>query len=140
MYLITPVADDEEATAEETIRSLLDQGLYVIKPSCSGRTRINAGDRICFYRTRIGVVAEAVISAPPQKKSVKFARFQGTYSFAVPVEKVTYFFDKPIVLDEKTRRRLDIFRSRNVVSNWAWFVLTTRVISKQDYFILTGRA
>jgi hypothetical protein len=73
-YFLTPVSDDKEASAEQTIRSLLDQGWYVFGDTTPGRKLIKAGDRICFYRSAVGVVASATVMSAVEKKTIKFVR------------------------------------------------------------------
>jgi hypothetical protein len=44
---MTPVVDEADAPAEATIRSLLDQKVYVFGDRTPGRKSLKAGDRIC---------------------------------------------------------------------------------------------
>jgi hypothetical protein len=140
MHILTPVSDIEKITAEQTLRSLLDQGCYVFSSRTGVLLRnMSAGDRICFYRTGTGVVAEALATGPLKLRSVKFVREQWGYPWVLPVKDVRYFFDNPIVLDAAKRKRLDAFRHHDAEYKWGWFLMTTRILSERDYKILTGR-
>jgi len=107
LYLMTPVADEPDAPAEKTIRSLLDQKVYVFGDRTPGRKNLKPGDRISFYQTQVGVVAEATVASAPERKAVKFAKDPERFPWAFKVKDVRYFFNKPVVIDAAMRQRLD---------------------------------
>ncbi len=136
LCLMTPVADEEDVPAERTIRSLLDQGWYVFGERTPGRKRLKPGDRLCFYHSGMGVVAEAKVATAPEKRKVKFVRDQARFPWAFRVSNVQYFFDKPTVIDADLRSRLDAFRGKDPNRAWAWFVQATRILTPHDFDIL----
>jgi hypothetical protein len=140
LHLMTPVSDDADATAEKTIRSLLDQKVYVFGDRTPGRRSLKPGDRISFYQAQVGVVAEATVASPPERKLVKFAKDPERFPWSFKVKDVRYFFGKPIVIDAALRSQLDAFRGRDPGKAWAWFVQATRIVTPADFDRLVGRA
>ena len=53
------------------------------------------------------------------------------YPLLVELDDVQLYVDKPIVLDEARRSSLDALRTP--MRAWAWFVHSTREVSKGDY-------
>ncbi len=139
LFLLTPVANEAEASAEATIRSLLDQGCYVFGDRTPGRKRLKSGDQLCFYQTGLGVVAEATVASTPERKIIKFVRHPDRFPWAFRVKDVRYFFDKPVVIDAPLRARLDAFKGRDPNTAWAWFVQATRRVTEHDLDVLVGR-
>lgn len=137
MYLLTPVSSEDGVSAEVTIRSLLDQGVYVFGDRTTGRKSLNAGDKIAFYESGKGVVASADIASPAEQKKVKFAKDPDKYPWAFKVTNVQYFFDQPVILDASLRSQLDRYKGRDPAAPWSWFVQGTRKVSEHDFKILT---
>ena len=99
MNLITPVADDPESSAQETIERLLGAGWYVFGDKTAGRARLKPGDRLCFYRSGVGVVAEAEVTdyaerKPPPVKGL--VRNIDKFPWAFPVQDARYFSTRPL--------------------------------------------
>lgn len=138
LYLLTPVADEKEATARDTIKGLLDSGWYVFGERTAGRRSLKPGDRVAFYESGVGVVADAEVVSIAERRSVPGVRHPERFPWAFRVGKPRYFFDTPVVIDPALRARLDAFAGRDPVGPWAWFVQGTRVISAHDFAILTG--
>jgi hypothetical protein len=65
---MAPVRDEPEMSAEATIRGLAEAGWYVFGESTPGRKRLKPGDRICFYESGVGVVAEAEVASRPERQ------------------------------------------------------------------------
>jgi hypothetical protein len=139
LHFLTPVTDEPDAPAEKTIRSLLDQKVYVFGDRTPGRKSLKAGDRIAFYQTQVGVVAEATVAGSPERRSVKFAKDPERFPWAFKVKDVRYFFDKPMVIDASLRSRLDAFRGRDSSKAWGFFVQVTRIVTPADFERLVGR-
>ena len=68
----------------ETLESLLGDGVYVFADGATGRAKIKAGDGICFYSSGVGVVADAVITGPAERREVVFAKDAAHYPWAFP--------------------------------------------------------
>lgn len=93
LHLLTPVADDENATARDIIKGLLDKGWYVFGERTTGRKDLKPGDRLCFYESAVGVVAEAVVDSCPERKTIPGVRHADKFPWAFKVRNVRYFFD-----------------------------------------------
>jgi hypothetical protein len=139
LLLMTPVSDDEDASADDTIRTILKEGWYVFGDRTPGRKRLGVGDRLCFYRSGGGVVAEATVASAPEHKALTIVRHPEKYPWAFRVKDVRFFFEKPVVIDAGLRSRLDAFHGRDPNKAWAWFVQATRIVSGHDFEILVGR-
>jgi len=136
-YLMTPVADEEGWTAEDCIRELLGSGWYVFGERTPGRRLLKPGDRICFYRSAVGVVADAEVASEPERKIVPDVNAE-RFPWAFKVRNERYYFDAPIVIDAALRAKLDAFKKANAEAPWGWFVVSTKIVSKHDYALLTG--
>lgn len=137
MYLLTPVSSEDGVSAEATIRSLLDQGVYVFGNRTTGRKSLKAGDKIAFYESGKGVVASADIASTAEQKKVRFVKDPDKYPWAFNVTNVRYFFDQPVILDAALRSLLDRYKGRDPAAPWSWFVQGTRKVSEHDFKILT---
>ena len=66
-YWMTPVRDEENETAEETIKKLVaNEKIYAFGERTPGRKTIKPGDKICFYEAAKGVVAHAEVVTKPK--------------------------------------------------------------------------
>lgn len=139
LHLLTPVSDDEFATAESTIRTLLGAGWYVFGDRTPGRKSLKPGDRLCFYQSGVGIVAEAEVESSPERKPLKEARKGDKFPWRFRVTKQRYFFDKPIVLNANLRGELEAFAGKNPASPWAWFVQGTHLVTEHDFQALIGQ-
>jgi hypothetical protein len=139
-YLMTPVADDEDESAENAIRGLLESGWYVFGDKTPNRGRIKPGDHICFYQSGLGVVAEAEVVTTPERKAIPNVRHPDKYPWAFKVKAPRFFFDTPVVIDASLRAKLDAFKERDRDAAWGWFVVTTRPVDEHDFLLLTGAA
>ena len=138
---MTPVKDEPGATVRETLESLLGQGVYVFGDRTPGRAKIQAGDRICFYSSGVGVVADAEITSAAELRGVHFAKDAAKFPWAFSVGDVRYFFDSPVVIDAALRSRLDAFVKHGHDPNgfWSFLVQGTRYVTAHDFAVLTGR-
>ena len=125
----------------ETLESLLGHGVYVFADGATGRAKIKAGDGICFYSSGVGVVADAVITGPAERREVVFAKDAAHYPWAFPVRDVRYYFDSPVVIDAALRSRLDAFVKHGHDPNgaWSWLVQGTHYLTAHDFAVLTRR-
>jgi hypothetical protein len=140
VHLLTPVSDDEGATAKDTIFNLLRSGWYVFGDRTPGRKVLKPGDRICFYQSSVGVVAEAEVASIPEQRvpPVKgLVKNLDRFPWAFEVRNPRFFFDEPVVLDADLRVRLEAFSGRDPSRPWAWFVQGTHQVSEHDYRLLT---
>ncbi len=141
LFLITPVRDEPGATVQETLESLLGQGAYVFGDRTTGRKSIKPGDRICFYSSGVGIVADAEIGSRAERRPVRFAKDSANYPWAFTVRDVRFYFDSPVVIDAALRARLQAFtdRGHDPSGPWSWLVQGTRYVNAHDFGILTRR-
>jgi len=137
-YWLTPVKSHEEETAEECISILVgEERIYAFGERNPGRKDIKPGDRICFYATGKGVVADARVVSRPERNPHPKVYHPEKYPWVFRLGNATFYIDEPIVIDAEVRTRLDAFQDRDPNRPWAWFVQATRKISEHDFSILT---
>ena len=137
-YWITPVKDDEYATAQETIINILDKRkIYAFGERTPGRKKIKSGDMICFYETGNGIIAHAEVRSKPIYEPNEAVKNPDLYPYTFKVANVQLYLNQPVIIDESLRRELDAFKDKDPSKIWAWFVQSTRQITKSDFEKLT---
>jgi hypothetical protein len=139
-YWLTAVSDEQETSAQEAIRTLLNAGWYVYGERTPGRKRLQVGDVLCFYESGVGVVAAAEVTSVPERRTLSILRDAEKYPWAFHVTNVRYFFDTPVVIDAPLRAQLDAFQGRDPSQSWAWFVQATHAVTEHDFRLLTAQA
>lgn len=143
MYLLTPVSDEAETAAKDTIADLLNAGWYVFGDKTPGRKRLEPGDRICFFESGVGVVAEAEVASLPEREppaAKGIAKNLKAFPWSFRLTNARLFFDTPIATDADLRAKLHAFADRDPSRSWSWFVQGTRVVNEQDFAVLTGNS
>jgi len=107
--------------------------------SSAGRTRLKAGDRICFYASGTGVIAHATVASAPSKKRRNRVRHSEKYPYVFELKNAKLYLDKPVVIDQALRAKLKAFEGRDPQKSWAWLVQGTRALSEGDFRLLTRR-
>lgn len=139
-YWLTPVRSDKEGTAEETIKTLVEEtGIYAFGERTPGRTQIKPGDWICFYACGKGVVAHSKVASYPENKPHPKTRHPDKYPWTFKVVDAKLYLEKPIAIDASLRAKLDAFKGFDPQRPWAWFVQATRRITENDFMLLTGQ-
>lgn len=141
-YLITPVSNEGGIPAKETIAALLNAGWYVFGEKTPGRKQLKLGDRICFYESGVGVVAEAEVASPPERKppmAKGIAKNLDKFPWSFRLINARFFFDEPKVINADLRSRLDAFAKRDPSQPWSWFVQGTRIVTEHDFAVLIGK-
>ncbi|MHB8927665.1 MAG: EVE domain-containing protein [Bacillota bacterium] len=137
-YWLTPVASEEDSSAEQVIKSLLGAGIYALGERTPGRKALKQGDWICFYASGIGVIAHARVKSPPNRRRTnRLVRHPDRFPYVFELDQVSVYSDRPTTLSPDIRSRLDAFKDRDQSKPWAWFVQGTGRLSKHDYFLLT---
>ena len=138
-YWMTPVRDEEEETASETIQKLVGtQKIYAFGERTPGRKSIKKGDKICFYETAKGVVAHATVESSPKKELKSEIRKPESYPWVFKLKNPKIYLDTPIIIDETLRSQLNAFEGKDINKRWAWLVQSTRKLTKHDYELLTN--
>ena len=142
LHVMTPVKDEVDNPAQQTIADLLNAGWYVFGDATPGRKKLKPGDRMCFYESGRGVVAEAEVASVPELKppaTKGIAKNLDKFPWSFRLSNARFFFDEPVVIDADLRAKLDAFADREPAKSWSWFVQGTRLITEHDFAVLTGR-
>lgn len=97
------------------------------------------GDRICFYAAKIGVVGHARIASAPRETSHPTMLDPEGHEWRFGLDSVQLYLEKPVVIDEALRERLEAFEGRDPTDNWGWFVRGSKRVTGDDFGILTGQ-
>jgi hypothetical protein len=133
-FWLTPLSGDEVRSGEETLRSLLDRGIYGIGRRTPGRKSIKPRDLICFYLVGKGIVAHARVASRPERRPDLTSAF---YPLVLRVDDVHLYFDSPVLLNHIRLVQLDAFERRGPIRNWGWFVTATHSVTEHDFEVLT---
>jgi hypothetical protein len=110
--------------------------------STPGRKHLKAGDRVCFYAARVGVVAKAEIvgaaDAVIPEEELPEPTEAGQPIYRVPLRSVEWLA-APVRVDEAVRGQLDAFQGRPPSAPWAWFIQSTSRLSERDFDVLTSQ-
>ena len=140
VFWLSPVRSEDDATAEECIEELVGKGhYYAFGERTPGRKHMKTGDRIAFYATTKGVVADATFSSAPQKKPRPDGSTFEEYPWVCSLKDARLYLDAPVAIDAKLRQQLEAFNGRNPEQSWAWFVQATHKVSLHDFQLLTGK-
>jgi len=135
-YWLTPVKAHADKAPEKVVRDLvINRHVYAFHRQTQVRNSVKSGDWMCFYASGLGVVAHARVASEIENKVHRGVPRE--YSWTFRLEEVHAYIDDPMVLDFAVRQELDAFRGRDLTKHWAWFVLTTRKITDNDFNLLT---
>lgn len=140
-YWMTSIIDTGGSKSLSVLKELiLLKHLFVFGLRTPGRTKIADGDWLCFYAGNRGIVGHARICSPTYQLSEPLIRARVKYSWAVNLDSVSVYPNKPLPLTSDVRAQLDAFKGREASTMWSWFVQATRRISEHDFQILTRAA
>jgi hypothetical protein len=144
-YWILPAKRSRDGQPDDLLRAWLHQKMWGVNSSIRNHEDISqqfhTGDNVCFYVSKLGVVATAEVAGAldrlldqdeiPPESAQEARRF-----YLMPLKNIRWL-PKPVVIDSALRSRLDAFRGRSSAAPWAWFVLTAFQVSQHDFLILT---
>jgi len=137
-YWLTPVADHEDETAQECVGKLVGKHqMYAFRERTHERNHLKAGDRICFYATRQGIVADAEVASVPERKPDPRVTNSEDFPFTFRLRNCKLYVERPVVLDAAARVQLEAMKNRDPGRPWAWFVQSTHRLSERDFKLLT---
>jgi len=137
-FWIYPVRSLGEESAQEVVKTLVaKEGIFAFGERTPGRKHLKPGDWICFYATGSGVVAHAKVLSYPERKSHPRVGYLWDYPWVFALGEANLYLNDPVVIDGRVRAWLDSFKNRDPNRAWAWFVHSTRRISRHDFEILT---
>lgn len=138
-YYLLPAADSEDGMAViENLHRWLDNGLWGLGQRTGYRKSFAAGDHLCFYAVRIGVVAEAIVASSSFDLSRKENPSTVEVQYGVRLKQVRWL-NEPIELTIEMRGQLNAFHGRDPHKGWAWFVQGTSKLTENDYNLLIGK-
>jgi hypothetical protein len=142
-YWLTPVAERGSLSPQEVVVQTVGNGAFGFSSDAIQKMRPRPGDRLSFYGSRTGIVADATVAGRSHHAEDPSAELQipdaDNYPYIVDLENAS-LYDEPIEVTEGIRRRLEAFEESDASEGWGWFVLTVRQLSRKDFRILTGRA
>jgi hypothetical protein len=142
-YYIFPAGAYAGFASLDHLRPWLDHDFWGVRQSTAHRARLKAGDQCCFYATKVGVVARAMIRGPATQQ-VGQLEWPGPNEFSQNVYKVPLadicWIDTPVELDPKLRARLNAFQGKDPSRPWSWFVQSTCRVTEHDFQLLTSQS
>jgi hypothetical protein len=140
-FWIIPVNSTSAQTAKTIIKNLVgERNAYAFGWRSTGRKLLKAGDWVCFYMAKKGVVGQARVISPPTETVHDWTPYPERYPWVFTLENVQLYFDQPIRLDITTRKKLEAFKDRDNETNFGWFVRSAHRVSQHDYNVLTGKS
>jgi hypothetical protein len=137
-FWITPVKSSDLWSAQEMIRELVGtRGIYAFGEKTHARKHMKAGDWICFYMSKKGVVGHAKITSSPRKATPEEFDLANQYPWVVRLELSSVYFDNPVIFDLTLRSRSEALGKRVLTTRWSWLVQVTRRISQSDFNLFT---
>jgi len=142
-YWLTPVAERGNLSPREVVEQTVGRGAFGFSSDAIQKMHPRPGDRISFYGSQTGILADATVADRPHHAEDPSAELQipdaDNYPYIVDLEKAN-LYDAPVELTEEIRERLEAFEDSDASEGWGWFVLTVRQLSRKDFRILTGKA
>ena len=133
-YLLTPVRNRPGKPATDTIRDYLNKGYYVFAADTPFRAALRPGDKICFYASKVGVVASADITSQAELRPR--AEIPEEYPWVFSLANPHDFLDRPVVLTADLCAKLDACKKKGS-ANWNWIVSFTKNLTAHDFRMLT---
>lgn len=138
-YYLLPAADSEDGMPViENLHRWLDKELWGLGQRTGYRKSFAAGDHLCFYAVRIGIVAEAVIVSGSFELSRKENPSTVEVQYAIRLKQV-HWLKEPVELTVEMRGQLGAFQGRDPNKGWAWFVQGTSKLTENDFNLLIGK-
>lgn len=138
---ITPVRWKGRRSPLEEIGKLLKAKKYAFAPNTPCRSRMKAGDRLCFYGSNFGVFADARLDGAPEENPLPdLVNEPNLYCWTVSLSDVHIYESNPIVITPDLRAQLDAFKGSAPSKAWGWFVTPTRELTVHDFALLTQKA
>jgi hypothetical protein len=141
-YWMVPCGPAQDgAKPIDQLHRWLDRGFWGFYKSTPGRTRLRAGDYICFYANRAGVAARARVAGAADTV-VSQREWPEPYPmdkdvYKVPLRDIAWL-PAPRPITRAIRARMEAFEGRNLDANPGWLVQTTRPLTPRDFELLVG--
>jgi hypothetical protein len=140
-YWLLPVGRGPDgATPLEQLRRWLDKGFWGFHKSTRYRQHLQAGDFVCFYVGKPGVVATARMSGPADTLVTSAEWPEPTPPdhdiFKLPLREIAWL-PVPRPIDNAVRAKLDAFHGKSPGANPGWLVQTTSRLSAHEFEVVT---
>lgn len=140
-YWVLPAGKRDGKSSEFILRAWLCHNMWGMHKSTAGRKHLRAGDHVCFYAAKVGVVATAEVAGTADKVLSLSELPEEDAKHTEPIYKVPLtnvrWLPEPIPFDESLRSQLDVFRERSPSAPWSWFIQSTSKVSEHDFRLLT---
>jgi hypothetical protein len=125
-YIITPIRN---LRWKKTIENLICKNIYLFNDK--NVKLIHKKSRICFYVSRKGICAHAIINSDAEELD----SFKDGLKWKFHLENPNVYYNNPKIITEELRSKLDAFNGKDI-HKWSWFVQTTRYITENDFKLL----
>lgn len=140
-YIRTSVKADKDETAEEEVRRLVvEENIWAFHENTKLRKRIKPGDYICFYASKLGIIAHArVKTAPKYMPNHPKIRHSKEYPWVCELEDVKYYPNNPVNVKEILPKLEMASNEDPVVLNkkWGIYFQGTTTLTEHDFKLLT---
>ena len=138
-YYLLPASDSEDGLPVlQNLHHWLDRAMWGLGERTGYRSAFKPGDRLCFYASRIGVVAESTAASQAfELDPEKSPKPHLSVPYGIRIENLRWFDKEPIVLTPEVREQLSAFQGRDLSKGWAWFVQGTSKLTEKDFLLLT---
>lgn len=137
-YWIAPIETNLGMELSVLVRTLIEGSkIFALGPNSRGRNRIQVGDMICFYASKVGVVAHATIESPPLRRNHSAISDPVTFPYVLELSHTEIYLDDPRPLDDARRSMMKMFSRTIPYKRWSWLVQGVNQISEEDFHILT---
>ncbi|MCS3708107.1 hypothetical protein GGP62_003118 [Salinibacter ruber] len=139
-HWLTPVGERGDVSPQEVVERTVAGGTFGFSTDAIKQMRPRPGDRVAFYGSQTGIIADATIASRPESAESPSEALQipgaEDYPYLVQLEDPRVY-DDPVELTKPVRHRLDAFDERSADEDWGWFVLTVRELNQEDFEMLT---
>ena len=139
-FWLSPVGTRGDLSPLDVVRRTVGCERFGFSRDAIQQMRLRPGDRLAFYASGEGIVAEAAVAERPfhaddPDEALGIPDAEG-FPFVVPLEAAA-LYEEPVELTQDVRRRLDAFADKAASTTWGWFVVTVRELTPADYRALT---
>ena len=139
-FWLSPVGTRGDLAPLDVVRRTVGRGRFGFSRDAIQQMRLRPGDRLVFYASGEGIVAEAEVAERPfysddPEEELRVPDADG-FPFIVALDDVT-LYETPVEITQDLRQDLDAFEGKDPTAQWGWFVVTVREVTQADYQTLT---
>jgi hypothetical protein len=137
---ITPIGERGDLSPVEVVERTVGHGLFGFSRDAVQTNRMRPGDRIAFYASQHGVVADARVASRPYRSDDPEAALgvpdASGFPYLVDLDDVR-LYDEPRAITEAVRGQLHAFDGKDPSDQWGWFVISVHEVTPGDFDVLT---